>query len=36
MNEPVSGSIYHNVLEFLFPNYGNNRNLLPLYRKVHE
>ncbi|CAK62820.1 unnamed protein product (macronuclear) [Paramecium tetraurelia] len=36
INEPIQGSIYHSIREFLFPNYGNNHNLLPLYRKVHK
>jgi len=36
INEPIQGSVYHSIREFLFPNYGNNHNLLPLYRKVND
>jgi aryl-phospho-beta-D-glucosidase BglC (GH1 family) len=31
INEPIAGSPYHSIFEFLAPGRGNNKNLLPLY-----
>lgn len=31
INEPLASSPYRSLYEFLFPNVGNNKNLLPLY-----
>jgi endoglycosylceramidase len=36
LNEPISGNVYHNLLEFLWPHKGNNKNLLPLYQRVNN
>ena len=34
INEPVASSPYRSFYDFLYPNVGNNKNLLPLYQKV--
>lgn len=31
INEPLASSPYRSIYEFLYPNVGNNKNLLPLY-----
>jgi len=35
INEPITGSPYRSMYEFAFPNVGNNKNLLGLYKKVN-
>lgn len=34
INEPLPGSPYKSLIEFIYPNVGNNVNLLPLYKRV--
>jgi aryl-phospho-beta-D-glucosidase BglC (GH1 family) len=36
INEPLSGSVFHSLMEMVWPNKGNNKNLLPIYKKVNE
>ncbi len=31
INEPLGASPYKSIYEFLYPNVGNNKNLLPVY-----
>lgn len=35
LNEPITSSPYRSVYDTLFPNAGNNKNLLGLYKRVH-
>jgi endoglycosylceramidase len=34
INEPLAGSPYHSLLDFVQPGRGNSKNLLPLYQRV--